>query len=126
MKPNCLFSRLDRLNYQNGYYRVQMGLTEDILESESLFGRRFDRPLEISRSDIGRSTPLGWVRLTERIASLALNGRAISNWVFNPNCPSNIPLGWSHGSLGSKYPSNDWQNRQEPWQTYLTFSYLNV
>jgi len=41
MKPNCFFSRLDRLNYQNGYYRVQMGLTEDILGATSLWLSQF-------------------------------------------------------------------------------------
>ena len=140
MKPNCLFSRLDRLNYQNGYYRVQMGLTEDILESVPPFLRRFDEvnasPVILGRGTVDRllgislyierSTALRWTRLTKRnFAPLTLYG-TISNWLDPNCCLSSLPPVWNVHSLGSKYLSCDRQNRQEPWQTYLTFSYLNV
>ena len=31
MKPNCFFLRLDRSKLKNGYYKVLMGLAENIL-----------------------------------------------------------------------------------------------
>ena len=129
MKPNCLFSRLDRLNYQNGYYRVQMGLIEDMLGSASLFLRRLDRLLGISFSYTGKSAALSWIRLTKRnFAPLTLYGKVISNQILDLKCClSSVSLGWNTNSkFSSKYLACDRSNRQEPWQTYLTFSYLNV
>ncbi|MEL6495122.1 MAG: hypothetical protein AAFQ41_08355 [Cyanobacteria bacterium J06623_7] len=49
MKPNCFFLRLDRLDYNYGYYKVLMGLTEDILGSASLWLQRFCCILPVDR-----------------------------------------------------------------------------
>ena len=49
MKPNCFFLRLDRSKLKNGYYRVQMGLAQDILSSVLLLREKMNRVLNPNR-----------------------------------------------------------------------------
>ena len=48
MKPNCFFLRLDRSKLKNGYYRVQMGLAQNILSSVLLQKEKLNRVLKPS------------------------------------------------------------------------------
>ena len=144
MKPNCLFSRLDRLNYQNGYYKVQMGLTEDILGSASLFLRRFDQLLEIFLSYMRTSTcgadclrqlsvyVLDSARLTNPNFTSSLYGRT-SDYILEPNCLSNVRSNCDIDSSDTYLPFDKGHDPhfhavvtfgQKPWQTDPTFSYL--
>ena len=43
MKPNCFYLRLDRSKFENGYYRVLMGLAENFLSSVILLTKQLNK-----------------------------------------------------------------------------------